>query len=568
MSLQEAGSRAKAGTGTVAEVGYGHDDRRGAVGSQPRSRWRAVAIVVALAIPLGGLALLVAVPELDVRWQHRPSHFWLVLGVAVLNVVLGFATSEAAARRGDTRIFLVSMALLVSAGFLGLHALATPGVLLDRPNTGFTTATPIGLLLAAALAASSAADRTQRASMSRPAQRAFRAVVLLALVAWAVASLARAPFLDRPPTGEVAPAFRWLAPIAIGLYAYGAVKYLLLYRERRRALPLAVAIAFVLLAEAMVALVFARAWHATWWEWHVLMAAAFTAIFVAARAEYRREGSVVEAFSGLYAERTLALVDQQSSDALIEFTRAMRDDEPLGSVRERLRAAGVTGERIAALESSAAQLRRVDDLLHSYVGSQLAEQLAARPSLADLGGRPVEATVLFADLVGFTSFSEDRRPDEAMQLLNTYWAAIVPGIVERDGGFIERFAGDGILVIYNALGDQPDHALRAARSAVFIQRETGRIASGRVGWPLFRIGINTGPVVIGNVGADQRRSFTVIGDTANTAARLEALAEPGQIVIHSSTYRHLGSGASATSLGPVELKGKAQPVEAYTLHDV
>ena len=155
--------------------------------------------------------------------------------------------------------------------------------------------------------------------------------------------------------------------------------------------------------------------------------------------------------------------------------------------------------------------------------------------MADLGGHTIDATVLFADLAGFTSFSEDRRPDEAMQMLNTYWAAIVPAIVDRYGGFIERFAGDGILVIYNALGDQPDHAQRAARSTVFIQRETGRIASDRDGWPLFRIGINTGPVVIGNVGADQRRSFTVIGDTANTAARLEALARPGQIVIHSST---------------------------------
>jgi peptidoglycan/LPS O-acetylase OafA/YrhL len=225
------------------------------------------------------------------------------------------------------------MTLLVSAGFLGLHALATPGVLLDSPNTDFTDATPIGLVLAAAFAASSAANRTRRAAMSRPAQRALRAIVLLVLLAWAVASLAKAPFLDRPPTGEMPPALRWLAPIAIGLYAYGAVKYLRLYRERRRALPLAVAVAFVPLAEAMVAIVFARTWHPTWWEWHVLMAAAFGAIFMAARAEYRREGSVAEAFSGLYEERTLALVDRQSSDALNAFTRAMRGNEPLGRVR-------------------------------------------------------------------------------------------------------------------------------------------------------------------------------------------------------------------------------------------
>jgi adenylate cyclase len=379
--------------------------------------------------------------------------------------------------------------------------------------------------------------------------------------------LVQAPFLDRPPAGEMPSPLRGLAPVAIGLYLYGAVKYLQLYLQRRQALQLAVASAFVLLAEAMVALMFARAWHATWWEWHVLMAAAFGTIFMAARAEYRREGSVAGAFAGLYEERTLALVDKQSAEALNELTRAMRGNESLDPVRQRLRRSGLTGERIAALESSAAQLRRVDDLLHSYVGPQLADQLATHPSMADLGGQPIEATVLFADLVGFTSFSEDRRPEEGMQLLNTYWAAIVPALVERHGGFIERFAGDGILVVYNALGDQPDHALQAAASAIFIQRETKRIASNRDDWPLFRIGINTGPVVIGNVGADQRRSFTVIGDTANTAARLQALAQPGRIIIHASTCALVRDMVSVSPLGPVKLKGKAQPVEAYELVD-
>lgn len=549
----------------MADARYGHGG--GAAGSRSRSSQLAVALGIVLAIPLAGLALLLAVPQFDVRWQHRPSHFWLVLGVAVINVVLGLATSEAAARRGDARIFLVSMTLLVSAGFLGLHALATPGVLLARPSTGFTTATPIGLVVAAVFAASSAADRMRRVTMSQRAHRMLRTIVLVVLLVWAVASLANAPFLDRPLAGEMPPTLRWFTPIAVGLYVYGAVQYVQLYRQRRRALPLAVAIAFVLLAEAMVAIMFARAWHATWWEWHVLMAAAFGAIFLAARAEYRRAGSVAEAFSGLYEERTLALVDRQSSEALNEFTKAMRRDEPLGPVRQRLRDSGLTGEQIAALEGAAVELRRVDDLLHSYVGPQLAEQLEVHPSMAELGGESIEATVLFADLVGFTTFSEDRPPDEVMQLLNTYWAAIVPGVVESYGGFIERFAGDAILVMYNALGDQPDHALRAARSAVFIQREIGRIAADREDWPLFRVGINTGPVVVGNVGADQQRSFTVIGDTTNTAARLQAMAQPGQIIIHSSTHDHVRHMVTADPLGPVRLKGKAQPVEVYALHD-
>ena len=125
----------------------------------PASRTRVWILVGLLMLPLAGLALLLAVPELDVRWEHHPSHFWLVLSVALVNMVLGLLTSEAASQRGDARLFLVSLALLSSAGFLGLHALATPGVLLEGPNAGFQIATPIGLVLAAVFAAASAWQR-------------------------------------------------------------------------------------------------------------------------------------------------------------------------------------------------------------------------------------------------------------------------------------------------------------------------------------------------------------------------------------------------------------------------
>jgi adenylate cyclase len=527
----------------------------------------AMALGVLLVLPLVGLGLLLLVPALDVRWHHQPAHFWLVLTVAVINVVLGVATSEAAARRLDARTFLVSVALLLSAGFLALHALATPGVLLDGPNTGFAIATPVGLLLASAVAAASARIDDDRAMIGLRTQRRIRAGVFVLLAGWAIASVAEVPLLDRPPAEEVPLPLRSLAPVAILLYGYATVRYLTLYRQRLRVLPLAVAVAWILLAQAMLAIVFARNWHASWWEWHLLMAAAFGVIFVAARSEYRREGSVAGALGGLYQQRTLAFVDEQSSGALDELTLAMRSGEPLPPVRARLRAAGLTGERIAALEQSARELQRVNDLLHGYVGSQLADQLASEPDLADLGGREVEVTVMFADLVGFTSFSETRPPEEGMALLNTYWAAVVPAIVDRFGGFVERFAGDGILVIFNTLGDQPDHALRAARCARFIQRETGRIAADHAGWPRFRIGLNTGPAVVGNVGAAQRRNFTVIGDTANTAARFEALATPGRILLGPATNRQLHGEIEVTPLGPRELKGKADPVEIYELTD-
>src|ERR671917_1646312 len=112
--------------------------------------------VAALALPVLGLVLLLAAPDADVQWEHHPSHFWLVLAAAVTSAALAFSTSAVALRRSDARLYLVSLAFLSAAGFLGLHALSTPGVLLDTPNQGFALATSVGLVLAALFAAASA----------------------------------------------------------------------------------------------------------------------------------------------------------------------------------------------------------------------------------------------------------------------------------------------------------------------------------------------------------------------------------------------------------------------------
>jgi peptidoglycan/LPS O-acetylase OafA/YrhL len=113
------------------------------------------------------------------------------------------------------------------------------------------------------------------------------------------------PFLDRPLEEEAPLAFRLLAPIGIALYAFASWRYLRIFRARQRMMPLSVAVAFLLLAEALIAVAFARSWHASWWEWHVLMAIAFAIVTISVRNEYRREGSVTAAFGGMYLEQTL-----------------------------------------------------------------------------------------------------------------------------------------------------------------------------------------------------------------------------------------------------------------------
>ena len=244
------------------------------------ARW-----LIPLALPLVGLALLLREPELDVHWEHHPAHFWLVLITALISVVLGYLSGEAARKLGDARLFLVSLAFVTSAGFLALHALATPGVLLEKKNAGFIVATPVGLAIASIFAAASALELSPSASAAvMRRQWLLRGIVFGLLGAWGVYSLSNLPPLDRALTDEQAngPLYS-LAVIGLPLYAFAAVRYVQLYRRRPAPMPAAVAAAFTLLAEGLIAIAFGHNWHASWWEWHVLMAVAFGLVAFVAR---------------------------------------------------------------------------------------------------------------------------------------------------------------------------------------------------------------------------------------------------------------------------------------------
>jgi adenylate cyclase len=526
-------------------------------------RAREARIAGLLALPLVGLALLLAIPSLDVRWEHQPSHFWLVLAAAVANVVLGAMAGVVADRHGDRRLVLVSVVLLTTAGFLGVHALATPGVVLGGPNVGFAIATPVGLVLAAPLAYASTPEVGDVLPAWAP--RALRLVVLALVAAAAAATLARPVLLDQPPEEQLPTALLVAVVLAALLYLGAARSYWSLWRRRDRTLPLAVAVAFVLLAEALVAMVFGRAWRASWWEWHLLMTVAFAVVLVATRAEYRRQHSVTETFRSLYLDRTLERIDDRSSAGLRAFVDALERGASTEEVAADLRRSGLGADEVRALERSARELARVDDLFHRYVGPRLADTLAERPDLAGLGGEEVPVTVLFADLAGFTSFSEGRTASETIGMLNAYWAAVVPAITGDAGGMIDRFAGDAVIAVFNALGDQPDHALRAARAALGMRAAVAEVAAGHPAWPRFRIGLHTGVAVVGNVGTAEQRSFTAIGDTVNTAARIQGLAGTGEILVSGPAWRRIADVAVGERLATTEVKGRREAVELHRL---
>jgi adenylate cyclase len=313
------------------------------------TRWLSWGVLVAL--PVAGLALLLAVPRLDVQWEHHPAHFWLVALTGAVNVALGFLMGEAAWRRRDARVFLVSLAFLASAGFLVLHALATPGVLLAGKNAGFQIAAPIGLLLAAVFAALSSLEWSGDVSGALVRnRRLLHAGLFLLMGAWAAVSLTTLPPLDDPiPPEEVRGPLIALAVAGGLLYAFAAVRYAALYRRRPSALLLAVVASFFLLAEAMVAVALARNWHATWWEWHLLMLVAFAVVARSAWHEWKVEGSPAEIWSDIYQERTRGHSEELSVlfadlQGFASYSERTHEDEVKAMLDEYWRAAAPVAE--------------------------------------------------------------------------------------------------------------------------------------------------------------------------------------------------------------------------------
>ena len=181
--------------------------------------------------------------------------------------------------------------------------------------------------------------------------------------------------------------------------------------------------------------------------------------------------------------------------------------------------------------------------------------------------KTAEATVLFGDLVGFTAFSESARPEDVAELLEAYFTHSVEAIFAA-GGTLDKFIGDCVMAFFGAPMAQPDHARRAVRAAIEIQKELRAWNAARRAQGLTeahaRIAINSGPVVVGDIGSNRRVDYTVLGNTVNIASRLEeSVAGAGEIVIGAETYQQLRGEIPAEALGEVALKGLQQKITAY-----
>ena len=182
--------------------------------------------------------------------------------------------------------------------------------------------------------------------------------------------------------------------------------------------------------------------------------------------------------------------------------------------------------------------------------------------------RHQNVSVLFADLVGFTRTPSARRRRRSRRY-SARTGASPHRLLTRDfGGEVEKFIGDGIMATFNGRGDQPDHAHRASCAALALQRTVGDLAERHPEWPAMRIGVNSGGVVVREIGSDGHVAYPSVGDAVNTAARLENLAPAGGVLIGPETFEQLPDGAVVEEWEGLRIKGKTDEVDAYVLHAV
>ena len=233
----------------------------------------------------------------------------------------------------------------------------------------------------------------------------------------------------------------------------------------------------------------------------------------------------------------------------------------------------VTGVLALALARSRRILYRavLDSVLAKDLSRFVAPEVAERISTSERGLQPGEgevreATVLFTDIEAFSTFAEKVSPERLVMLLNEYFDA-VSGVVDRHGGVITQFQGDAMLITFNTVRDDPDHAAKAVRTAAEIREMTReRLFGGSVRMRT-RCGINTGRIVAGAVGSAERLLYTVHGDEVNIAARLEQLNKKyGTYLLASeSTVRAAGGEFSFKRVDEVAVRGREAPTRIYTL---
>jgi len=216
----------------------------------------------------------------------------------------------------------------------------------------------------------------------------------------------------------------------------------------------------------------------------------------------------------------------------------------------------------ARLQSQLEQANaRIRELLERYMPAPVMAEFMHSTEPPAMGGKRQETTILYADIQGFTPLAASIPSDQLIEILNRY-LGLAATAMQDQGGTLDKFMGDGIIGLFNAPTLQVDHALQAVKAGLAIvaafQAAAGSDPKLSVG-----IGINTGDVVVGNIGTPQLMNYTAIGDAMNLAQRLEEAAGPNEILIGPYTCELIRDAADVESLGPCQIRGRSEPITSY-----
>ncbi len=226
---------------------------------------------------------------------------------------------------------------------------------------------------------------------------------------------------------------------------------------------------------------------------------------------------------------------------------------------------GELGEAVNRMAEGLALKERIQDSFGKYVAPEIVEMILAHPERQWMRGARVNASILFVDIRGFTSLSEDKDPAWIVDMLNDHFTRVTDTVISH-GGSINKFLGDEAMAIFGAPIANQRHADSAVRAALEIQKSVQQIGVEQAGIRV-GVGVNSGNVVAGNLGSEKRMEYTVVGDDVNVASRLTAMAKPGEILISKQTYDQMRNknGLRVEARGSVAVKGRKMQISVYNV---
>lgn len=212
-------------------------------------------------------------------------------------------------------------------------------------------------------------------------------------------------------------------------------------------------------------------------------------------------------------------------------------------------------------EMETAQIRGTFEKL---VPPSVVDRVLSNPETLELGGRRQEISILFADIRGYTTWSENAPPEKVVEMLNDY-LSLAAEIILAWNGTLDKFFGDGLMAIFNAPEPQEDHVHRAADAALALLRAAKEMSDRRGDGLSYSVGVHVGEAVVGYIGTERAMNYTAIGDTVNLAKRLQEYGSPDQVLVEEAVIKRLGNLAQARPLGELKVKGRKTPAFAYEL---